>query len=681
MEVTARASGGRVGWGEAIQVGAGSAGLAFLVWAFGLGLFGTLEGVAAAVPAVPFSAAWLAFSISGLADALLRGRATPRAFAAAGLSLLAAGAAAALHRAFPALSGATIVTLGEARIAAAQLVAGVGAGAAASAYLFAHDEWAPRAREGARVGNTVVAAAALFVAANVYSSLDYIAGDWTKAKLWALSAKTTNLLRTLPKEVQILVVRPAFMSQRPENAAVDEGMGYLKQLLKEFEEISPRVTVEWLDPYGDPHRVEEIAQKYSLGEADLAEHHTIVTCDGKSKSLGYHDLLQIEYPGMERGRARLQGFKGEAALFSAIDALLHEKQTKIYVTQGRGEFDLGELSGPHGGGALKGFLEGNNLRVEPLDLSAKGAVPGDCDILVVAGPEKAHDEKAIRAVGRWLDQGGKALVFWEAPTERDGRRMVVKDAGLGELLGEYGVRSEAARVMDVAVVAVSVAGQAVGEYQSQQVQAGFTGDHPIVAGFGRRSRLILSYARPLKEGSPKDPDLEVVVVARSSPNAYAESRVEKTEPGEVDPPVQAGGDLPLALVVQPKDGARDPEKRRGRPALVVVGDSDFAAGYLDLAANKSFLFNAVQWLASRQEIVEGMAPKNPESTRLTIPDSDRPLLFWILCVGPVAVFLGAGLSFWSLRSLSAMPKAVILSLGLGLALSGCGLYLYFFLLR
>ncbi len=638
MEVNAPV-GGRISWAVAFQVGIGCIGLGVLLFAAGLGFFGSLADVAAAVPAIPFAAAWLAFAILALPDR--------------GWSRAAVGSAISGFFAAAAAIGLFVLSRQAAGIAAhgvwtPTILAGVAAGGAAMAFLLSHDAWPARARMAARAGNLVVLALALLVAVNAYAARTYRMFDWTRVQLYAMSEKTVRLLQSLDKDLEVIAVSPAFERSDPEEAARQEGMRYMRDLLERFHEISPRVRIDWIDPYADKRKTLEVIRKFSLREQDLAEQRIILAYDGRTKSFSSSECVEIEYPDESRMRARLKSFTGEAAFMAALIAVKEERLPIVYAAQGRGELAFDDFSGPRAGAPLRNFLERSGFKVRTFEAAAKAAVPADCDVLIVAGPQKPYPPAALQAFERYLDGGGKALILWDAIPEVEAGRVSLRDAGLSALLGRYGVLSESALVVDAAVIG-EVSGQTLVAYQPDRIEIPEFGRHPIVKGLSGQTALGVSFARPLRPGKPKDDLLEAIPLAQTSQTAFA--LPERDIGKDAKPPAKPEGLIPVAFAVQPKDSSDDPAKRKGRTSIVVVGDSDLAAGeWLGRGGNQEFLNNALQWLASRQEIVEGIAPKTPESTRFEMGDSSRRWFGLVLGIGPAFLVGWAGFFVYALRS-------------------------------
>ena len=106
---------------------------------------------------------------------------------------------------------------------------------------------------------------------------------------------------------------------------------------------------------------------------------------------------------------KLKGFKGEEQFTSAILGVVNPKVPKIYFSTGHGEHDPDGMDAD-GYSQLKDALKRDNLDVEKTTLLS-GAVPADCDLLVIAGPKAPFTDPEKAALKAYLDKGGRALVL------------------------------------------------------------------------------------------------------------------------------------------------------------------------------------------------------------------------------------------------------------------------------
>ena len=108
-----------------------------------------------------------------------------------------------------------------------------------------------------------------------------------------------------------------------------------------------------------------------------------------------------------------------------------EKQTKVYILEGHGEFqkDQDLL-------VLSSLLEQKGVMVESYSLTGKTSLPEDADIIYIIGPQIDYTSEEIDALKAYLDKGGKMVLAFNYYTEGE------KLNNLKELSAAYGITVE-----------------------------------------------------------------------------------------------------------------------------------------------------------------------------------------------------------------------------------------------
>jgi hypothetical protein len=98
------------------------------------------------------------------------------------------------------------------------------------------------------------------------------------------------------------------------------------------------------------------------------------------------------------------------------------------------------------------------------------------------------------------------------------------------------------------------------------------------------------------------------------------------------------------------------ERRLGdgaAPALVVVGDAEFAANRMltgpEARANSGFLVASLNWLRGRRELLGDVPPRRHEGYRLTGTADDHRGLVWKSSLALWALLATAGVTVWTTR--------------------------------
>ena len=370
------------------------------------------------------------------------------------------------------------------------------------------------------------------------------------------------MLQTLPNPVNIKVF------------AKGEDFDRYRDKLDEFQYVSKRVNVEYVDVYKRP----AVAEQYQIQQEG-----TVV----------------FEYGG----RTERATNDTEQDLANALIKAVQGKEKTAYFVQGHGEKDT-TGSDRTGFNGITQALKTDNFKVEPLALAQKNAVPDEATVVVIAGPRADYLPGEIDMLRAYLKKGGRLLVLLDPPARADSPQLT----NLASLLHEWGIQAGSDVVVDVSGI-----GRMIGTDASVPVAVNYPA-HPAVERFNLMTAYPLARSITPVSGGVEGRTAQTII--ETSPNSWAESdvktllatgKVERDEkqgdkPGPIslaaavsaaapEPPPAA---KPANQVEAPDDGAtKKPETR-----VVVIGDSDFAAnGFLGLPGSRDLFLNVTNWLA------------------------------------------------------------------------------------
>jgi len=198
--------------------------------------------------------------------------------------------------------------------------------------------------------------------------------DLTPNKKYSLSPQTTKIVKELNRDVSIYV----FDRER--------GFRERRDLLDNYEVLSPKVKVQYVDPDRQP----ALARQYGV-----RSYGTIITASGDKHFEAQGD--------------------SEEGVTNAIVRLLKGQKT-IYFVQGHGERDV-DSAERSGYDRLKKALENENYQTKTLVLLQKLEIPADCSMLVIAGPHNDYLPQEIDAIKKYLTGGGRALLLLDPAVE------------------------------------------------------------------------------------------------------------------------------------------------------------------------------------------------------------------------------------------------------------------------
>lgn len=256
---------------------------------------------------------------------------------------------------------------------------------------------------------TVLVIAIVVVINLVFSKLD-LSTDLSKGSLFTLSKDTKDVLKNNKKKITL-------------NYMVTSGneLDYIENVLDQYAKASNRISVKKVDPVVNP----AFASKNNITD-DISVNDVIVVNEesGSSKYVSARDMYYSQSSGYSQENYYLDV---EGQITSAIQGVLAENKTKMYVVSGHGEQTIAETIS-----SAYGKL---NIDTEDLALLTAQSIPDDCDILYFNGPTTDLTENEKNIVLDYLKNGGDAVINMQYSTQ------VTQQPNLEAVLEYYGIQS------------------------------------------------------------------------------------------------------------------------------------------------------------------------------------------------------------------------------------------------
>ena len=134
---------------------------------------------------------------------------------------------------------------------------------------------------------TVVLLGVLFIMVNWVASRRYARLDATRQRITALSDQTIRTLTSLQAPVSVIVF------YQPSHRLYE----LVKDLLKEYERISPKIHVEYVDPEQDVARAKQLAQQFQIDALNVVVFET----GARHKYLSDTELAEYDDASMRLG--------------------------------------------------------------------------------------------------------------------------------------------------------------------------------------------------------------------------------------------------------------------------------------------------------------------------------------------------------------------------------------------
>jgi ABC-2 type transport system permease protein len=486
-----------------------------------------------------------------------------------------------------------------------------------------------------------VLALAIAVMVNYLAGRHYVRGDWTRARLYALSDKTVSVLRHLPRRVDAYV----FLYPRRASEESRALAGMLRELTDRFARYAPdRFHVDTIDPDRDPARAEALQKRYGVGTYEMGDGLVILVSGEQSKFLTRDDLVEYEPDAEGRPGGRLTAWKGESAFVSALLTVTRDDPPTICFVKGHGEPDA-ESFEEGGYGLFAEDLRRDAYRTRTLDHLAPTPPPADCALLLIAEPQQAYTPAELRALDRYLDGGGRLLLMMGPTFNHDATAF--GDVGLAPAARAFGITLGDNLVVDPAH-ASDVEGPSVWTAREVPPPAGppaRPGDSILARLAGR----VTVWPR-VREVRSRDPIAGARELFHSSDEGWGETDL-ATIRGErdlaFDPGRDVKGPVPVAAVAE--RASADGKIMRA----AVFGTGRLVMNYrlegpLVRDYDRDLVLSTVAWLTDREER-SGVGPKVPQRVRLTLEAGTVGRAFRLFVIGLPLVCLALGALVWYRR--------------------------------
>ncbi len=415
--------------------------------------------------------------------------------------------------------------------------------------------------------------------------------DLTDDNRYTLSSQTVKILKSLNDDVDVIAFYRS--DQRTRQAMLD--------LLKEYSYYSPKFSFRFVDPDKSPAE----AVKYGITSY-------------RTTLLRYGDKQEVV------------GTESEDRLTKALIKLRSDRVKTIYFVVGHGEKRIENMEA-NGYGLVREAMEKENHQVRELLLMSQERVPEDASVVVVAGPENDLLPVELEKISQYLLRGGRVLFMLDPGAA----------PGLSGYLGGFDFEIGDDVIIDKQsqIYGANYLTPVVQEYSDKHILTHeFT-----VATFFPAARSV---------GIKEDHNKGNYNLARTSANSWTITGGLTEENLKFDPDRHRRGPIEIMAVTAVEvNDAPDSAKVTGESLkkwgkLMVVGDSDFAGNtHINLAGNKDFFLNTINWLAE-EKILISIRKKETGLTPLMMTATQGNLVFWlsVLIVPSLVMVAGIGVT-------------------------------------
>jgi len=406
----------------------------------------------------------------------------------------------------------------------------------------------------------ILVVVAIIVVANILADRHNKSYDATSNKRYSLSDQTAKIIKGLKQDATI-----TYFNQ---STRFHEG----KDVLDQYANLSSKVHVKYVDPLKEP----QIARAAGINNLGTA-------------------VVQVGTRSEPANSMTEEGITG-----AFIRDLKTSTRTVCFVT-GSGEHELDDSS-REGLSRFKELLAKDKYETKTINLLEKAEIPSDCTTVVFAGPSRNYVQPEVDAIKKYVEGGGRAFFMIDPPL-KIGRAEIADNDALTSLLQSWGVTLDKDLILDL---------NPIGQL------AGLGPQVALVTRYG--SQPIVSEMKRTATGFPLSRSMEIKNTDKttveklfdSSNSSFATMNLTSPAVSLKDPKNKKG---PLTMAAA---GTYNTGKENSQGRFVVVGSSGWAAnGFIDFNGNNDLALNAVNWLASDEDLIS-IRPKPPEDRRITM---------------------------------------------------------------
>ncbi|MCK5178155.1 MAG: GldG family protein [Candidatus Omnitrophica bacterium] len=446
----------------------------------------------------------------------------------------------------------------------------------------------------------------LFVEINFFAYRHNVRWDLTKAQQHTLTQTTQDLIEGLGQEVRLT----AFHVGIPPK--------YLEDLFREYARVSSgKIVTEIIDP------IVQIGYAAQFGNVISGREKKVFVQSGKE---------QREIDFTERALS-------EEQLTNAI-VRVTRKIRRAYFLIGHNEYNIYE-DGDEGLKVFEAMLLTNNVISQRLMLGIKGAIPEDCDVLIVAGAKSHLTQKEEEIIQAYLKDGGDALFLIEqvAVTTPDNpltEEQKTKNPSLNSILNDWGINIADDIVVDLS----SHASGDIGSPATRNYMAHKSIVRDLDYTFFVRPRSI-----SIKRGRRPSVRVAPLILTASDEDSWGETN--RTLQVKFDAGVDRSGPVPIAFAIwEPREEGEASDTR-----IIVITDADFLTNvFIGQYSNARLGLNAVSWLSDSDYRVL-IGKKDIDVERLDLTSKQKRMVGVILFLMPVFIAV-AGIMVWIKQHIS-----------------------------
>lgn len=449
--------------------------------------------------------------------------------------------------------------------------------------------------------------------------------DLTETGENTLHIDTRKTLDELSEPIEITV----FYS-----AAVDyEGVrmqAQTKDLLERYATYSSLVRPMFVDAELERGRALRLAQQMGLVPQYLHQ-AAVIEYQGRRTIVPAGMCLKAPDPVAAMAGHKQYTYNGELAFTIAIKRLMDPRSTRVYFTDGHGEYRIDSTKNePQSVGRFAETLGRETMEVRRHFLRDE-PIPADCDVLIMPGPLVPIGKSVAKHLEDYVLAGGRLMVLMPPVVQpmRAGQEARQTDPDLNKLMKSWGGAVNNDTLFDSTT---RYGGQAMNVYALANKE------HPI-ASSGRTVRCVTPMARSMRfePTSVRDEGWRAdrLLVSPASTQAHTKTR---------DGLSTERGPFTIAYTSE-----KEPLPGQPAPRVAVFGNVDFVSNLaLDIEHNQALAVSTVHWLAGRDYNIR-IDPPGFVDRKLKMTPPQQRLMLWITLLWLPLAWVLLALGVWWVR--------------------------------
>lgn len=448
-------------------------------------------------------------------------------------------------------------------------------------------------KQGLNMGAIILIALFFLSVVNYLGARHYATFDFSTNHLNTLSDQSKKILKALDTDLEV-----KFFYKNGADK-VDENRKAFRELIKRYEDESPRVHFEMIEMNERAKLSQDFGANKGTGEAF------------------------IQYKG---NKNRIENYT-EQDFTNAVIKLTRTTKKNIFFLEGHGERNVDSEKDETSLYGFKQLLQKNSYAVQTFSFSTTPQVPSNVDALIIADPKQSFQDFEVKAIEDYLERGGTLMLALDSQIPTGLQKVTTK---LGIELASYYVFN----VFDTPMGPVVNA-------QSPTVGVQYSATSEITRVFGAAQMTVFRQPHAFIL-TPTNDRMHADVLVKTPDNSVALKNLDSAD--------YMGKPQAYDLAVEVKGQYGSSEKQF---SVVAFADTDFMSNILLYQnLNRDLALNSVASLAKEVDLI-AVTPKEAQSTKLSLSPPEFAQFFKFTVFGifvPLPfVFMMISLVLWFKR--------------------------------